>query len=216
MSQAITIKDAEFQTLRLAMFKDGLWDIFLGCTLISFSFYMVTRSALGPALNLLLIAGIVTVLGVAFYVARRQFVQPRIGRVTLGPAHQAKLRAIHIVTMGLVVATLAIFLFTALLGVGEPTWGEAPQWLRDFDIDILFSVLSAGLFAFASYMLGIPRLVPYGWLLGGTILSSAVLDVYYGYTFHFPTAIAGGIMLVVGCVMFGRFLRQYPVPSPEA
>ncbi len=92
--------------------------------------------------------------------------------------------------------------------------GHLPR-LRDFDIDILFSILAIGMFALMSHVLGIPRLLPYGWLFGSALLASAVMDISYGYSFHVPMALAGAIILVIGCTIFARFMQQYPVPSPE-
>jgi hypothetical protein len=76
MPQPLSIEDAEREVHRLAISKDGLGDIFLGCGLITYSFYMITRTALGPALNLVLIAVIFSVFGLGFYFAREDSFAP--------------------------------------------------------------------------------------------------------------------------------------------
>jgi hypothetical protein len=215
MLQAMSLQKAETETLRLAMFKDGLWDIFLGCGLLTLSIYPLTRAALGPALNLALILVVLGIEIVCFYAARRHFILPRIGLVKLGASQKAKLRFSHFATFGLVILTVGFFLVVVINGVNEPAWEGAPQWLQDLDVDIFFSLLIVGLFALLSHVLGIPRLLPYGWLFGGANLASTVLDVYYGHTFPIPIALVGALILVVGCSMFARFLREYPVPTPE-
>jgi hypothetical protein len=179
------------------------------------SIYPLTRAALGPALNLALILAVFGVQLVCVYAARRHFILPRIGLVKLGASQKARLRYSHLLTLGLVILTIGFFLLVVINVVNEPAWDNGPQWLRDFDVDIFFSLLIVGLFALLSHVLGIPRLLPYGWLFGGANLASTVLDVYHGYTFPIPMALVGALILVVGCSMFAKFLRDYPVPAPE-
>ncbi len=68
-----------------------------------------------------------------------------------------------------------------------------------------------GLFSLLGYLFGVTRLFVYGWLLGAAFVLSAALSIYQGWTFNLPLAIASGIIIGVGIVLFVRFMRKYPI-----
>jgi hypothetical protein len=207
------LKEAERKAFRLAMFQDGWWDIYLGCCLIMMSFYSVLRSVLGPALNLLLLACVLVILLIGVYAAKKTITVPRVGLVRFGPTQKAKIKKLQAITLILVLATFVFLILVVTQTITEPAWGAAPNWIWDFDVDILFTVIIIGFFGLIAYALGIPRLHLYGWLLGLGMLASTILDVYAGFTFHFPQAISGGIILLIGVALFIRFLHDYPMPT---
>ena len=215
MSQNISLKEAERKAFRLAMFQDGSWDIFLGCSLIMMSSYPVLRSVLGPALNLLLLLCVLVILLIGVFVAKIYITVPRAGLVKFGPTQKAKIKKLQVITLIFVLAPLVFWILEVTQVIPEPAWGAAPDWIRDFAVDILFTAITIGFFGLIGYALGIPRLHLYGWLLGLGNLVSTILEVYEGFTFHFPLAISGGIILLIGVTLFTRFLRDYPIPTEE-
>jgi hypothetical protein len=213
MSEQINLKDAEKRTLSLALFRDGLWDILLGCMLVALSLYPILRRALGPALNALLLIAILSILAAAWYVAKRHITTPRIGRVRLGITHRTKIRRLQIITLALVLATVALWILVQVHAIGEAVWAGAPDWVREFDTDILFAVIIIGLFSLMAAVLGIRRLHLYGWLFGLGNLGSTILEAELSLTFLFPLAIAGGIIVLVGGATLARFLHNYPIAT---
>jgi len=215
MSHNISLKEAQRKAFRLATFQDGCWDIFLACFLIMMSFYPVLRNVLGPALNLLLLICVLAILLIGIYVARKYITVPRAGLVKFGPTQKEKIKKLQAITLIFVLAPFVFWILGVTHVITEPDWGTAPDWMRDFDVDILFTAITIGFFGLIAYALGVPRLHLYGWLLGLGNLVSTILEVYEGFTFHFPLVMSGGIILLIGVALFIRFLRDYPIPTEE-
>ncbi len=216
MSQNITLKEAQRRAFRLATFQDGLWDIFLGCSLIMMSFYSLLRSALGPALNLLLLLGVLVILLVGVFVTKRSISIPRAGLVRFGPAQKATIKKLQVMTLVFFLGTFTFWILVVTQTIQQPDWSSAPDWLRDLDVDILFTALTIAFFGLVAHVLGIPRLHLYGWLLGLGNLLSTILDLFHGFSFHLPMLIAGATILLVGVVLVIRFVRRYPIPEEES
>lgn len=213
MSQEISLKEAEREAYKLATFEDGLWDIYVGGFFVFLSFYSVTRKALGPALNLILVLAVAAFLLAGMTLARRAYSTPRLGRVKLRRRRKVTITFISLAFV-LFTLLLAILLITGV--VREPDWGGAPGWVRDLDVDIFFTALVIGFFSLGAHFTGVPRLHLYGWLIGVGNLASTALNLYAGFTFHFPLAIAGGIILLIGTLMFYRFIKEYAVQTEKA
>jgi hypothetical protein len=82
-------------------------------------------------------------------------------------------------------------------------------------VDILFTLVIIGFFHFLGVTYGIARLHLYGWLMGLGNLASTILEHEAGVIFHWPMLLAGVIIVVIGAVLFIRFLRDYPEPALE-
>jgi hypothetical protein len=213
MSRDNGLKQAQRKVFTLATFEDGWWDIYLGGTLIMMSFYSLLRSLLGPAWNLLLLFGVMGILLAGVYAARKYITLPRTGLVKFGAGQKRTLRRVNAVTIVIVVGSLVLAALLITGAIPEPVWSGAPTWLRDFDVDILFTVIIIGFFSLGAATLGVPRLHPYGWLMGLGNLAATVLEVYHGVKFHYPIAASGSIILVIGVALFARFLHRYSLPT---
>ncbi len=214
MSQQMSIREAERRVFRLAAFQDGWWDILFGSELIMLSIYPITRRAFGPVWNLALFLAALALLLIVVYAAKRSFVAPRIGQVKLGPNRSVRLG--RTVGVTIFVATFIFFILTLTRTITEPAWPGAPAWFRNYDVDILFTLVIIGFFHFLGAIYGITRLHLYGWLMGLGNLASTILEHEAGIIFHWPMLLAGATMIVIGVVLFSRFLRDYPLPVLEA
>jgi hypothetical protein len=217
MSKPITHENVEQKIFRLSIFQDGIWDMQLGGTIMLFSFYPVTRSMLGVGWNLVLLFGLLALLIIGGATLKRNFSKPRIGLVRFGIKQQSKIRVMRLVifTIFLASSTLAI---TLIMQVFQgPAWGEkTPEWLQVLDMDIVFGLVAVAIFSLLSVFFRIWRPFIYGLLLGSGLVASGALTVYQGTELHYPFAIAGGIILVIGIGSFIQFLRTYQVPAEEA
>ena len=214
MSKQMSIREAERRVFRLAAFQDGWWDILFGGELVMLSIYPITRQAFGPVWNLVLFFAALALLLIIVYTAKRSFVAPRIGQVKLGPN-----RSVHLgrtVGLTIFVVTFIFFILTITRTITEPVWPGVPAWFQNYDVDILFTLVIIGFFHFLGVTYGIARLHLYGWLMGLGNLASTILEHETGTIFHWPMLLAGVITIVVGAVLFIRFLRDYPEPVLEA
>ena len=212
MTGQISSQEARRRVVQLGTFEDGLWDMLLGGVFILLGIYPVTRSLLGPVLNLFLFFGVLALLIAAASYARRVFSVPRMGIVRLnrGPLTTVARITLFVVTLSLVLATP----FMTHL-VEQPALAGAATRVSRLSGDIFFAALIIGSFTLFAHFTGVPRLYSYGWLLGLGNLASAALMLYAGSTFNWPLALAGLIIVLIGATLFRRFMRRYPVPTQD-
>lgn len=216
MPELPSLRDVQKRTLHLTTYEDGLWDLLLGMIFMLLAAYPVTRASLGPAWNLVLFVGLMLLLVAIQPVIRRRVSTPRIGYVK--PRRTPALKWLLVATTALVALTGGLVILT----LASPGWlpnpptGGGPEWLRSYAVEIIVLFLLAGLFSGMGYVFGVPRLYGYGWLLGSGNLVSAVLYQGAPEGFNVPLALAAGVILVIGLSLFLRFLRKYPVPTPDA
>ncbi len=216
MSQAINLKNAERNSFKLVTYTDGINDISLGIVLILMSLYSVSRALLGPKLNVVVFLGTVLIVtGVLSYIKTR-IVPPRVGRVKFGTQTKKRLKNALIVTSVLVIASLATWFLSASGNINEPIWERLPQWVSDFDVDIIFTILIITFFSVAAYTLALQRFYLYGLLFGFGNLTSTILLIYQGVLFQYLLAISDLVIVGIGVYFLIRFMQSYPVPLEEA
>lgn len=215
MNQTLDIKNAEKQVLRLASLEDGIWEIYLGSFFIVMSFYSITRQMLGPLLNAIFILGMLLLLVGLAWIAKKRITQPRIGTVKLGTQSKKKIKAAHFITWALVLATIALVILSANAIIREPTWERLPQWFSDFDVDLIFALITITIFCLIGYFTGVARFYLYGVLLGVGNFATTVLLVYQDLLFGWPIALAGLSIALMGAVVLLKFLQTHPLPSQE-
>jgi hypothetical protein len=216
MNQTLDINNAEKQVLRLASLEDGIWEIYLGVFFILMSFYSITREILGPLLNAIFVLGMLLLLVGLAWIAKKRITQPRIGIVKLGAQSKKKIKAAHIITWGLVLATFALLILSANSLFLEPTWEQFPQWFSDFDVDLIFALITIGIFCLIGYFTGAARFYLYGVLLGVGNFATTVLKVYHDIQFGWPIALAGSIIALMGAAVLLKFLQTHPQTGEEA
>jgi hypothetical protein len=216
MSQMLKINHAERRVYRIANFQDGLWDIYLGLILIVMSIDPLTRSLLGPIWNLVLILALTLGLLLVVNRLRQRLVAPRIGLVKLGERTLRKLNTAHMITLTLVLATLVLWIFSARNWLQEPIWDNLPRWVSDFDVDLLFMIVTIVFFSVIAYSMRVPRYYLHGVLMGVGNFISTVMLVYHGVTFQYPMLIAGMVILLVGSFVLSRFIKTYPSSQEDA
>ena len=215
MNQTLDIKNAEKQVLRLTSLEDGIWEIYLGSFFIVMSFYSITRQILGPLLNAIFILGMLLLLVGLAWIAKNRITQPRIGTVKLGTQSKKKIKAAHFITWALVLATFALVILSANAIIREPTWEQLPQWFSDFDVDLIFALITIAIFCLIGYFTGVARFYLYGVLLGVGNFATTVLLVYQDLLFGWPIALAGLTIALMGAAVLLKFLQTHPQPSQE-
>jgi len=175
----------------------------------------VTREILGPLLNAIFILGMSLLLVGFVWIAKKRITQPRIGFVKLGTQTKKKIKAAHIITWALVLATFILLVLSANSLIREPTWEQLPQWLSDFDVDLIFALIMIGFFCLIGYFTGVARFYLYGVLLGVGNFATTVLLVYHDIQFGWPIALAGLIITLMGTSVLLKFLQAHPLPDEE-
>lgn len=216
MTQTLEIKNAEKQVFRLALFDDGIWEIYLGLFFILMSFYDLTRELLGPALNGVLFLGLSLLLAFLAMTVKKRMIQPRLGFVKLGTETKKKIKVANIVIVGLVLITFVLVILGANALLNEPTWERLPQWFSDFDVDLIFALIIVAIFCLIAYYTGVARFYLHGVLLGVGNFATTILHVYTDAQFGWPLALASLVIALIGVVVLMKFLQVHPITKEEA
>jgi hypothetical protein len=215
-SHSMSLKEAERKAYRLSTSQDGLYDIFIGAyiALLSITPWLDENGLRSPwNVFLALVLGLLIFLGVLLI--KKFVVAPRIGQVRYGSERKKRLQrlligmtVIFLLTVGLFGMTLRAIYF------GEPIFNGSIGWSLQLDMVHTFAgIFIFALFSVIGYMLDYVRLCFYGFLFGfGYVVSTALQDIT-GNPFYWPWAISGLVAVILGLIIFLRFLRAYPLPQ---
>jgi len=215
-THSVNLKEAERKAFRLSTSQDGLYDIFIGAYIILMSATpWLDENGLRTPWNVILTMtlGMLILLGVTLI--KKFIVAPRIGQVRYGAERKTRMRRLAMGMAVIFLLTLALFGMTlSAIYFREPIFNGSIEW--SFPLDIVHT--AAGIFIFAifcmiGYMNDYVRLYFYGFLFGlGYVVSTALQDIT-GNPFYWPWALAGLVAVVIGIILFIRFLREYPPPQ---
>jgi hypothetical protein len=205
MSQQIDLKERERQAFR-STFQDGLWDIYLGLLFLAFGFAPIYNwLGMSEAEDMVFHLVYVLVIFLILWLGKRYITVPRLGLVKFGPARRRRIIETRVVLTGSVLLGLAVYV---LFATGNK-----------LDLDLILLVFGANIlivFGAMAYFLDFDRLYIYAVLYalslpGGPLLENHAGLPDAGNTFF----LSAGLTLIVGIVLFVRFLRDYPLPPDE-
>ena len=147
MKQTNSVGNAEKQVFKMATFEDGIWEIYLGTFTALMGSYSLTRRALGPWFNALLMIGAALLLVGLGWLIKKNLTEPRIGLVHFGGRTKRVIKRANAITILLVVGTLILMVLGARSLVKDPAWSVLPAWLGDFDIDLVFALVIIAIFS---------------------------------------------------------------------
>jgi hypothetical protein len=210
MSQSINLKELERKAFR-STFQDGLWDMYLGFLLL-----IMGMGPVLPALNKSVIWTLVILLmlsvlaWLAFWAGKKFITTPRMGLVKFSPQRKAKLKKTRAVLFLSVLLGVIMFVLRAMWNI---------EWAARIPVPAyIWAVQAIVVFGLGAYFLDVSRFYAYGVLyaipvpVGIVLLQNTGLP---GFMF-LPFGVSGGIMVIIGMVLFIRFLREYPVVPEEA
>ncbi|MDH4136914.1 MAG: hypothetical protein OEW09_09420 [Anaerolineae bacterium] len=209
MSHTINLKELERKAFR-STFQDGLWDMYLGFLLLTMGMGPVLPALNTSVMWTLVILLMLSVLAwLAFWAGKKFITTPRMGLVKFGPQRKAKLKK-----------TRAVLFLSALLGVImfvlRATWNI--EWAAIPIPAYVWAVQAIVVFGLGAYFLDVSRFYAYGVLyaipvpVGIVLLQNTGLP---GFMF-LPFGVSGVVMVLIGAVLFSRFLRDYPLLPEEA
>jgi len=218
MSEKIDLKELERKAFR-STFQDGLWDIFLGLLLLNVAIGTIVGGMLeGAEMSLpwimLMIVPWPFVVLIAFWAGKKFVTTPRIGLVKFGPQRKARMRNVRAVLfVSVLLLVIMVFWGWAAMGNG------LPQWMRGIPFPLfVWPVQTIVIFGLAAYFLDVPRFYAYGVLYGLPLPLGLALakntDLTGLSSMAITFGVAVGVMVLIGVILFVRFLREYPVAAP--
>jgi hypothetical protein len=222
MTSNLDLKQLERRAFR-STFQDGLWDIFLGLLLLNVGIGTIVGGVVGETeMSLksvwwivLLIVPLPLLVLVAFWAGKKFITTPRIGLVKFGPQRKARMKNVR-----------AVLFVSVLLGVIMFFWGWAamgnglPEWMRGIPLPLyVWPAQTIVVFGLAAYFLDVPRFYAYGVLyglplpVGISLVKSTELTPLSSMAITYGVPV--GVMVLIGVILFVRFLRQYPLQAEE-
>jgi hypothetical protein len=214
MSAPVSLKDAERKAFR-SVFQDGLWDIYLGLLLSTMGFgFLIASGSRSELTGTLAVLGLGCLFALAFWSGKRYVTVPRLGLVKFGPKRKAKVRNVRVVLFLSALVGMVVFFFGLSPGpTGVPDWAAniplvAYVWVAQVIV----------VFGIGAYFLDIPRFYIYGVLYAIPFPAAIALDenrIFANSKVAFPLTFgaSAGIMVLVGLMLFARFLSDYPLPA---
>lgn len=214
MTQIINLNELERKAFK-STFQDGLWDLYLGLLLLVMGIGPLLYNVGIPVLwNLVILAALAMLILAAFWTAKKFITVPRMGRVKFGPKSQARKKKAAIVFAISVLAGIVLFV-VALALFNASSQRQNPEL-------IMLIIPAAGaltvilVFGLGAYYLGFDRLYLIGVLYALPLPLLILVDKLTGIDLGFiATAGPAAAILLVGTVIFIRFLRDYPIPAAE-
>jgi len=207
MSPDINLKEIERKAFR-STFQDGLWDMYLGFLLLTMGMGPVLPSldtSVMWTLGILLAFSVLVWL--AFWVGKKFITTPRMGLVKFGPQRKAKLKKTRAVLFLSVLLGVIMFVLRAMWNI---------EWAVRIPIPAyVWAVQAIVVFGLGAYFLDVSRFYAYGMLYAMPLPVGIVLLQNTGLPglMFLPFGVSGGIMVIIGVVLFIRFLRDYPIPA---
>jgi len=213
MSEKINLKELERKAFR-STFQDGLWDIFLGFLLLNMGgSTLLGGSEMSPLWSMIVLTVFAGVVLLLFWAGKKFITTPRIGSVKFGAQRKSKLKSVRLVLfMSVLVGALM-----SIWGVGSRVAG-VPYLIAQVPLPAyVWAVQCVVVFSLAAYFMDVTRFYFYGVLyalpfpLG--ILLAENTDLAGASSMAITFGASGAVMVLVGAVLFARFLRRYPLPK---
>jgi hypothetical protein len=212
MPRNINLKELEQEAWK-SVFQDGLWDIYLGLLLLAMAISALLSDIGVPKAWHNAIYVTLLVLPAWVQWAGKKFITvPRMGLVKFGPQRKAKLKT--------AVAIIYISLFLlVIVGILVATESIPPGRAIGIPIPtVVWTVMCIVGFSLAAYFLDFGRLYAYGLLYAIPFFVRIMLEQNPGLRGISLIAyfVSAGILLLMGTIVFVRFLGNNPVVSEEA
>jgi hypothetical protein len=212
MSQTISLKELERKTWT-SYFQDGLWDIYLGLLLLAMAIWaLLSDVGFSESWGMAIYIGLEVLAVLVLWAGKKIITVPRMGRVKFGPKRKAKLNWVRVVLFISVLVGAGVFVAGLAMRTNRPGWLNAA-----FFFPAAWVVNAIVVFSLGAYFLDFSRL----YLIGVMYALPVPLDIVFRkfadidltfIAFGFPAT----VILLIGTVVFVRFLRDYPIPEEAA
>ena len=208
MSAVLDLKQIERQAFR-STYQDGLWDMYMGVIVAAMAIFMY-RPESGYSPTNIIMAILAFALAYALFWAGKKYITlPRMGQVRFGPMRRQKNKTLAII-LGVIVLFQAFVVGFTTLGWLNPGVGQ--KLLGNYNSGLLAVAALGSLFVgppmlFIAYMTDFPR----GYYIA-ILFALAIFSMIYTNQPIYP-AVIGGLILLLGLVLFIRFMKKYPIPS---
>ena len=208
--EQLNIKALEKKAFR-SFFRDGIYDVFLGAILLNLGLPLILNEFgwfdYETATMPLLIPLIGNIGALAFFIFGKKYITaPRLGIVHFGKTRKRKMTHVKLLLAISVLIGVITFLLSVLkvLPIGGKTGIPAAG--------VIFGIQCLIIFSLMAYFMDFTRLYLYAFLFAVSLPVTFWLKKNAGLTYPslYVFSLTAVPMLVIGWILFVRFLRQYP------
>jgi hypothetical protein len=212
VSQNISLKELERKAWT-SYFQDGLWDIYLGLLLLAMAIWaLLSDVGFSESWGMAIFIGLEVLAMLVLWAGKKIITVPRMGRVRFGPKRKAKLNWVRVV----------LFL-SVLVGAGVFVAGLAMRGNRLEQLSVAFFFPAAWMvnaivvFSLGAYFLDFNRLYLFGVMYALPVPLDIMFHEFADIDLSFIAfGVPAMVILIIGLVVFTRFLRDYPLLPEEA
>lgn len=212
MSQRIDLKEIERKAWR-SFYQDGLWDIFLGLLLLAMAISALLSDigASEPVQYGIMIA-LEALAILVLFVGKRLITVPRMGRVKFGPKRRRRLSKVSVILAISVLAGVVLFV------AAQAVRGNLLEWMTlEFIFPAGWVVNCLVVFGLMAYFLDFSRLYVIGVMYAIAVPLDILQREFTSIDLTFAAfGVPAAVILLMGAVVFARFLRDYPLPTEGA
>jgi hypothetical protein len=212
VSQTINLKELERKAWT-SYFQDGLWDIYLGLLLLAMAVSaLLSDVGFSESLGMTVLIGLQGLAVLVLWVGKKLITVPRMGRVRFGPKRKAKLSWVRVILFISVLVGAGVFVAASAMRGNRPGWLNAA-----FFAPAAWVVNAIVVFSLGAYFLDFSRLYLIGVMYALPVPLDILLDELAGIDLSFIAfGVPAMVILIIGLVVFTRFLRDYPLLPEEA
>ena len=212
MSQNINLKELERKAWR-SVVQDGLWDIYLGLLLLAMAISaLLSDVGFSESLGMAIFIGLEVLAMLVLWAGKKFITVPRMGRVKFGSKRKAKLNWVRVVLFLSVLVGAGVFLVVSAMRGNRPGWLNAA-----FFAPAVWVVNAIVVFSLGAYFLDFSRLYLIGLMYALAVPLDIVFRKFSDIDLSFLAfGVPAMVILIIGLVVFTRFLRDYPLLPEEA
>jgi len=212
VAQKINLKEVERKAWR-SFYQDGLWDIFWGLLLLAMAISaLLSDIGTSEPLQYGILIALEALAILVLFVGKRLITVPRMGHAKFGPKRRRRLSKVSVI---LAISALVGMVF--FLAAQAVTGNLSKGMTLEFIFPAGWVVNCLVVFSLMAYFMDFSRL----YLIGVMYAIAVPLDIMQRELSSIDlTFVAFGVpaavILLMGAVVFIRFLRKYPLPAGEA
>jgi hypothetical protein len=213
MTAEINLKEVERRAWK-SFFQDGMWDIYLGLLLLAMGVSAwLSDQDISEVTHFAIYIPLILLSMVVLWAGKRFITVPRMGRVKIGPKGKSRKRKARVLLFFSVVVGLALFL-VALVAYKHPAgWASLIPYL----LPAVWALNMLIVFGLGAYFLEFNRLYIHGVLYALAVPVDFLVREWTGINLGAIAFIVPAlVILLVGGIVFLRFLRDYPLPPSSA
>ena len=195
-----------------ALNLDGLFEIMIGLIIFGFGFGPYFREVLPEPLNYFLWPLIITATTAGLNILLKLVVvKPRLGRVKFQPKKSRNILIKFLIFFIVNTSILVIVLILTVSGIFSTL--PIHPLLVGLGLGLLFGALPLTIIA---YLLKFNRMYIIAIIIGFTFFFTELLQMFIGdIGWSVGLLIVGSIIVVMGIIIFIKFLREHPKPEKE-